>query len=60
MNNEPTMENIDLAHVAALALAIWIYLIGKNEDAIEAISKAAGTLHAEMVLKEEKSSNDEG
>ena len=58
MSELPEMEQIDLAHVASLALSIWIYLIAKDEQAIETIANMASRLHAEMTITGE--TNEEG
>jgi len=52
------MEEIDLAHVAALGLAIWIYLIKQDASAADTIANMAATLHAEMTITGEV--NEEG
>lgn len=47
---------IDMPHIAALTMATWIYLIGKNEDAREIIGNLADKLYNEMNVVED---NDE-
>lgn len=58
MSEEPKIEEIDLAHVAALGLAIWIYLIKQDASAADTIANMAATLHAEMTITGE--TNEEG
>lgn len=48
---------IDLPHVAALSLAIWIYLIDKDEEARGIIAAVADKL--EQSMKVEGDNNDE-
>ena len=62
MNEEPTLDVIDitLTHVAALALATWIYLISKDSEASEIISTAAAKIHAEMSGAEAEQTDDKG
>lgn len=52
MSELPEMEQIDLAHVAALALSIWIYLIAKDEQAVKIIANMASRLHAEITTED--------
>lgn len=52
MNNEEETI-IDLPHVAALAMAIWIYLINQNEEAREQIASLADKLEASMTIVED-------
>jgi hypothetical protein len=58
MSDEPKIEEIDLAHVAALSMAIWIYLIKQDDKAVEVIADMAAKLHAEMTITGE--TNEEG
>lgn len=44
---------IDLPHVAALSMAIWIYLINQNEEAREQIASLADKLEASMTIVED-------
>jgi hypothetical protein len=41
---------IDLPHVAALSMAIWIYLINQDEKAGEQIASLADKLEASMTI----------
>lgn len=50
---------IDLPHVAALALAIWIYLIAQNEEARDIIGNLADKLKNEMSTVEEDNDDKE-
>lgn len=40
----PEMEVVELRHVAGLCMAIWIYLMNRDESAREEISKMADVL----------------
>ncbi len=49
---------IDLPHVAALALAIWIYLIDKDEGARGIIAAVADKLEQSMKVTGEESEEE--
>lgn len=49
-DEQPTI--LDLKHVAALAMATWIYLISQNEEARDIIGNLADKLHNEMNLED--------
>lgn len=51
MNEEELV--IDLPHVAAMAVATWIYLIAQNEEARDIISNLAEKIHNQMTIVEE-------
>lgn len=57
---KPEFEEMSLAHVAALSLATWIYLISKDDDAIETIGKTAEKLYTEMVSEKKDEQSEEG
>lgn len=57
--NEKEELTIDLPHVAALSLAIWIYLIAQNEEAREIIGNLADKLKSEMNTIEEDNDDKE-
>lgn len=57
--NEEEELTIDLPHVAALSLAIWIYLIAQNEEAHEIIGNLADKLKSEMNTIEEDNDDKE-
>lgn len=57
--NEEEELTIDLPHVAALSLAIWIYLIAQNEEAREIIGNLADKLKSEMNTIEEGNNDKE-
>lgn len=57
--NEEEELTIDLPHVAALSLAIWIYLIAQNEEAREIIGNLADKLKSEMNTIEENNDDKE-
>lgn len=57
--NEEEELTIDLPHVAALSLAIWIYLIAQNEEAREIIGNLADKLKSEMNTIEEDNDDKE-
>lgn len=59
MMNEEEELTIDLPHVAALSLAIWIYLIAQNEEAREIIGNLADKLKSEMNTIEEGNNDKE-
>lgn len=58
MEEAPEMEVVELRHVAALCMAIWIYLMRRDESAREEISKIADVL-AESLFAEDVEVNDE-
>lgn len=49
---------IDLPHVAALSLAIWIYLIDKDEEARGIIAAVADKLEQSMKVTGEESEKE--
>lgn len=59
MMDEEEELTIDLPHVAALSLAIWIYLIAQNEEAREIIGNLADKLKSEMNTIEEGNNDKE-
>lgn len=51
--NEQDELTIDLPHVAALTMAVWIYLIAQNEEARVIIGNLADKLYNEMNVVED-------
>lgn len=59
MEEAQVPEAIDLRHVASLSMAIWIYLMRKDETAREEIATLADVLSQTMFVDEENSNEQD-